>query len=288
MLIGGPPHWTTQWKAIATRLSTRSRLLLACDFDGTLAPIVARPEDAALPEATRDLLRKLMLCPGLTLAFVSGRSLADLWDRIGIEGATYCGNHGLEIEGPGFSWTNPEALLRGPAMAAAVAALRRETAGMDGVIIEDKGLTATVHWRLASADDREALRPLVAQAVEKHPGLRIAHGKAVWELHPRVNWDKGTTLYQLLSRAALKGADALFLGDDVGDESAFRALPDGLTLRVGEPTETAARFQARDVLDAADFLLRFGDLRSRTCLMENHGAMSRSSSCQFITTEQTK
>ena len=250
----GPPHWAHHWEEIAAHLSARRRLLLACDFDGTLAPITARPENAVLPEAMRALLHRFARCPGITLAIVSGRALADVRARVGIEAAIYCGNHGLEIEGPDFSWTHPEAAQRRCAMAAAVAALRRDTAELDGVLVEDKGLTATVHWRLASDEARETLRPLIAQAVEGQSGLRLAHGKAVWELRPRVDWDKGAALRHLLVRENLERADALFLGDDEADESAFRALPDGITLRVGEPGATAARFCARDVSEAAGFL----------------------------------
>jgi trehalose 6-phosphate phosphatase len=232
------PHWKDHWHDIAAQLASRRRLLLACDFDGTLAPIAARPEEAVLPEGMRTLLEKFAAWPGVTLAFVSGRALGDVRTR----------------EGPDFAWTSPEAIQRRSAVGAAVAELRSATAGMSGVLIEDKGLTATVHWRMASEESREALRPLVATAVESHAGLRLGHGKAVWELRPRVSWDKGAALRHLLIRARLERGSALFLGDDETDESAFRTLADGVTVRVGEPAATAARYRARDVSDAAGFL----------------------------------
>jgi len=236
------------------RLRTRSPMLLACDFDGTLAPIVARPEEAQLPDETRVLLRRLVESKKLLVAMVSGRSLADVRHRVGIEGIVYCGNHGLEIDGPGINWSSAEGHAHRPQLADAVCTLRRQTTGIKGVIIEDKGLTATVHWRLVADESRDELRELVAAAVQSRPGLRLAYGKAVWELRPRIDWNKGAAILLMLKRAGINTADTICLGDDDTDESSFRALPDGITLRVGNSNRTAARYLLDDVADTADFL----------------------------------
>jgi trehalose 6-phosphate phosphatase len=248
-------YWSQAWKRIEAQIHAAPHLLVACDFDGTIAPIVPRPEDATLADELRLLLRWLSLRGRLTLALVSGRSLEDLRRRVGLDGVYYCGNHGLEIEGPGFAWSNAHALDHRGALATAVAELRRNAEGIPGVIIEDKLLTATIHWRMVPDESRDALREMVAAAVESRPGLRLAHGKAIWEIRPRVDWDKGSAIRHLLQRQGLSTAEAVCLGDDDTDESAFRALPDGVTLRVGGSTvETAARYRLNDVPDASAFL----------------------------------
>ena len=248
------PHWSERWKQIEEQFRSRPRVLLACDFGGTVAPIVARPDEARLSDEMRALLRQLAMRGGVTLAMVSGRSLEDVRARVGIEGIFYCGNHGLEIEGPDIAWSSADAHAHRPELADALSFLRRQTSGIEGVIIEDKGLTGTVHWRLVPDESRDELREMVAAAVQSHSGLRLAYGKAVWEVRPRVDWNKGTAIRHLLTRARLTTADAICLGDDDTDESSFRALPDGVTLRVGASATSTARFGLNDVADTAAFL----------------------------------
>ncbi|CAN5826217.1 hypothetical protein BH09VER1_BH09VER1_41910 [soil metagenome] len=247
-------HWTTAWNEKIIPLARRQRILLACDFDGTVAPIAATPHDAKLPENTHALLRKLSSCEGITLAFVSGRELADLKSKVNLEGVTYCGNHGMEIETPDLYWENSEALSYRPNLSSAIDQLKRQSADMEGVLIEDKRFTASVHWRLASPDDREQLRASVRDVLKLHPDLRLTYGKAVWEIRPPVASNKGTALSFLLRKTELAAVDAVFLGDDHTDESAFQALEEGFTIRVGTVSDTKARFRAENVADAAGLL----------------------------------
>ena len=250
------PHWSESWKQIEEELRSRPRVLLACDFDGTVAPIVARPDEARMSEEMRSLLRDFAKQQGTKLAMVSGRALKDVRQRVGIEDIFYCGNHGLEIEGPGIAWSSADAHAHRPELAGALALLKRQSAAIKGVIIEDKELTGTIHWRLVTDTGREALREMVSAAVESRAGLRLAHGKAVWELRPHVDWNKGAAIRYLLKRLALTTADVICLGDDDTDESAFCALPDALTLRVGPSATTSARFLLNDLADTSAFLSR--------------------------------
>lgn len=247
-------HWSSAWDEHIVPMAERQRLLLACDFDGTIASIASTPQEAVLPENTRILLRKLSSCDGLTLAFVSGRELSDLKAKVNLEGVAYCGNHGMQIETPDLYWENFEALSCRPELSAAIDQLRHQSAHMEGVLVEDKQFTASVHWRLASPRDREQLADLVRDVAESYPDLRLTYGKAVWEIRPSVASNKGTALAHLLKRADLAPRDAVFLGDDHTDESAFRALSDGFTIRVGDDSPTDARFRAEDVADAAGLL----------------------------------
>jgi trehalose 6-phosphate phosphatase len=101
------PHALERVAEWADAWSRTGRLVLLLDFDGTLAPIVERPELAAMPEATRDGLSRLMARPGVEVAVVSGRGLADVRERAAIPGIAYAGNHGMEIHGPGVDRIHP-------------------------------------------------------------------------------------------------------------------------------------------------------------------------------------
>jgi trehalose-phosphatase len=246
------PYWAIGGREIEARIIPGRRILIACDFDGTLAPIVAQPEAARLPTATRLILQRLMSCAGISLAFVSGRRLSDLRERVGLEGVFYCGNHGLEIQGPGFASAH-DMSHRGQ-LQAALAILTHATARMRGVLIEDKDLTATVHWRMASEPDRKRLASLVSEVTSSFSALQLTSGKAIWELRPRSSINKGTAILDLLARTGIAAENAIFLGDDETDESGFKVLREGVTICVGDSEHTAALYRARDVKDAASFL----------------------------------
>lgn len=223
-------------------------LVLLLDFDGTLAPIVARPELAEIPERTRAALDRLLAAPGVRVAVVSGRGMADARERARIGGVAYAGNHGMEIEGPGVRRVHPEALAARPELDAVAAAVVPALAEVPGAFLEDKGLTLSVHYRLAPGDHVERVREIVRGAVEGRPGLRLTEGKMVLEVRPRVEWDKGRAVLFLLDHLRPPpDAPVLYLGDDTTDEDAFRALAgwsgagEGIVVADPPPAGTAAR-----------------------------------------------
>jgi trehalose 6-phosphate phosphatase len=256
-------HWTNHWETIAAHIERRPTLLLATDFDGTLAPIARTPLEAVLPAETRTLLRRLAACDGVKLAVISGRALADTQMHVGIEGLYYAGNHGLELSGPGIELHNPQASKVHGELERVLALLVEKVAPLDGVFIEDKGVTAAIHWRMASEESRVILSKLVHDTVVAHPRLRLVAGKCVWEIRPKEGWNKGDALTHLTIRLGLAPADVLYLGDDVTDEDAFRVVRSGLTFRVGdEGAETAAHYRLRDAADTQAFLLCLLGVRS--------------------------
>jgi trehalose 6-phosphate phosphatase len=178
---------------------------LIFDVDGTLAPIVARPELAQVPEATRVLLADLVRRYAL-VAFVSGRTGDDARRMVGLDGARYVGNHGLELHplASGF----PDAI-----------AAFRDAAGRD---VEDKGLTLSYHYRDA-ADEEAARADLEALATEaRRRGLVARWGRKVLEIRPPVAADKGSAVEALVREAAAR--NALYAGDDTTDLDAFTRL----------------------------------------------------------------
>jgi trehalose 6-phosphate phosphatase len=198
--------------ALAQLTENPARAAVLLDVDGTLAPIVARPELAAVPEETRDELRRLVGRYAL-VACVSGRTGQDAARLVGVEGITYVGVHGLELAPEAEGWR--EAL--------------RPFAALDWPWLEDKGLTVALHWR--EAEDEEAARSQLKAAATRAEaaGLEARWGRKVLELRPPVEADKGTAVRALLVARGLRRA--LYAGDDTTDLDAFRGL-DGLEVAV--------------------------------------------------------
>lgn len=239
-------------------------LLVAVDFDGTLAPIVERPEDAAPLPAGRAALRRLAEREDTVVAVVSGRGLEDVRGRLDLEGIFYAGNHGMEIDGPAVRQVHPTARKARPALSRCVERISGELAEIEGSQLEDKGLTLSVHYRRVPDDDgRERVRRLVREHCGEDDDLRITEGKAVVEIRPDIDWDKGRATRFLLDTLAAKRGDqradrpALFLGDDTTDEDGFRAVAEwegGIAVGDPPPEETAAASYLRTPEEVAEFL----------------------------------
>jgi trehalose 6-phosphate phosphatase len=175
------------------------------DVDGTLAPIVDRPEDAHVPYETRTELERLRGRYGL-VACISGRSSADARRIVGVEGIEYVGAHGLELSPEAADW-------------------RERLLGFARTVdwpVEDKGVTLTFHWR--QADDQEAAAERFAEvaARARAAGIDARFGRKVLELRPPVHADKGTAVAALLDAHNLERA--VYVGDDTTDVDAFHAL----------------------------------------------------------------
>jgi trehalose 6-phosphate phosphatase len=239
---------------ILSRVRSVRRLLLALDFDGTLAPIADRPENAALPGTTAALLARIGAAGHVTLAIVSGRSIADLKRRVALD-CIYVGNHGLEIEGGGLSFRHPGAEARQPLLDAACADLDAAIDGTPGAFVERKGLSATVHVRLVAARSREIVRGAVQTAMRPYTEcLDIVPALEAWEIRPRVAWNKGSALELILESIGGDCRLVICAGDDLTDEHMFRAAPDGISIHVGNGIESAAGFAAAGPAELAAFL----------------------------------
>lgn len=221
-------------------------LALFLDYDGTLTPIVERPEDAVLADETRAVLRKL--AQRHTVAIVSGRDLQDVRQRVGIDGLHYAGSHGFDIAGPRGSHAHEAARASAPQLAAAAADVERETARLAGVQVERKRFAVAVHFRRARVADAKVVEAAVERALARHPGLRKSGGKKIFELRPDVDWDKGRAVLWLIEELKLEHALPVYIGDDDTDEDAFRALAGrgvGIAVHDG-PQVTAAQYALRD------------------------------------------
>jgi trehalose 6-phosphate phosphatase len=211
------------------------RPLLAFDFDGTLAPIVARPVDARVPVATLRRLKRLAL--RLPMAVISGRAVDDLRHHLGFEPTFDAGNHGAE----------DPTLAHRPELSAALDGLRARVlvhaAQLEqaGVQVEDKGASMALHYRLAL--DRTFATDAIGRLLQPaDAGLRVFGGKMVVNVVSAAADDKAAALHRIARRAGTQAA--VYFGDDVNDETVFAARePHWLTIRVGaDAPDSAARY----------------------------------------------
>jgi trehalose 6-phosphate phosphatase len=215
-----------------------ARMLYVFDFDGTLAPLVARPEDAELPRELGDQL--CQLAEVATVAILSGRALRDLRPRLGFQPHYLMGNHGIEgVPGWEEQGRNYAGLCRYWAQE-----LHGLLAGMPeadaGVQLENKQYSLSVHYRLA-ADPAQCAQHLQQVFARLQPAPRVMAGKCVFNLLPQGAADKGRALSQLMYMTQARGA--LYVGDDVTDEDVFRLhRRDILGVRTEYDAESAAEF----------------------------------------------
>jgi alpha,alpha-trehalose-phosphate synthase [UDP-forming]/trehalose-phosphatase len=236
-------------------------LAFLADFDGTLAEFADHPDAVTLPAAVKASLTRLSHGSAL-VAIVSGRSLSDIRRRVGIEGLVYAGNHGLEMAGPGWTWTHPAALKAQEAVAACCRRLWRMLHGVPGAWVEDKGLTATVHFRLTPHRFVDRVSVAVREDIARLPvgTLAVHPGKHVLEIRPDVSWNKGTAARWILNRvlgpSAAEQVSVIYAGDDRTDEDVFEALPDpAVTIKVGAHVlPTAARYSLRGANEVSRFI----------------------------------
>ncbi len=217
-----------EWEKALDELA-EGDVLLAFDFDGTLAPIVPSPPEARMQLSTWALLRVVALL--YPTAVISGRSRADLAPRVArIPLVATIGSHGAEA---GFG---PIDLKLRRRVAAWRDAIREPVEALQGVFMEDNGFSLSIHYRHAPspADARRA----ITAAVSSVPEARIVPGRFVVTLAPAEAPNKGQALQALLSR--LGKARALFVGDDRTDEDAFRAAGVAVAVRVGRSGRSAA------------------------------------------------
>jgi trehalose 6-phosphate phosphatase len=244
-----------QGKRWAVRLRRARRLLLCLDFDGTLVPIQDHPDQVWPTKRLHQLLAQLSASGDLVVAVLSGRALSDLRKRLDLPGIVYSGNHGLEIQGPGWSHVEPLAAQRAPALAELGRRLDRALSACPGCWVEDKGLTLCVHYRRASPAAWSEVERIVAEVCqEHHDWLTLRAGKRTWDLFPGPALGKGTAVSRLLQRHAGKDVLGLAIGDDTTDEDMFQVLEDGLTVRVGENQGTAARYCLPGPAEVHEFL----------------------------------
>lgn len=239
-------------------------ITLFLDYDGTLVPIAPRPQDARLAGKMRHLLESLKEFPEVKLAIVSGRGIEDLKKIIGINGIIYVGNHGFQIEGPQIKFESLLSTGYRAALEKIKKQLSEKLSSIRGVLLEDKGFSLSLHYRLVNkkliprvkAVFRQAYAPFLAKNQ-----IKVRPGKMLLEVKPPIQWDKGKVVLWLLARwrfgAGNQEVLPIYLGDDLTDEDVFRVLKNrGWGVFIGRPKESAAKYYLKNTAEVREFLSR--------------------------------
>jgi trehalose 6-phosphate phosphatase len=248
---------------VGDRILAAPHLLVGVDYDGTLTHFVANPMGAVLSTQMQRVLLSLAENEAVSLAIFSGRDRADLQTHVDIPGVIYVGNHGLDISGPGFLFVEPGAVARTETLKELAAELERKLKPIAGAVVEYKGVTVSVHYRQAAAEDADEVRRLVHATLAGaiHPFM-LTQGEKVFEIRPRVYWNKGTALNWIREHIGKPEALPIYVGDSATDEDVFTAIPEGITIKVRPAADTAARYslesppEVRKFLEWVDEILR--------------------------------
>jgi len=263
-------HLFQSWQEFSEACRNVPHVLLFFDYDGTLTPIVSRPELAVLSTEVRNTLRALVQKSTLSVGIISGRSLSEIKSMVAVNGLYYGGNHGLEIEGPDLKYVSREAETARALINDLAGELATALGDISGTIIEDKGLSLSVHYRLVKDGEEEAVADIFQHATNSlldQGKIRITTGKKVFEVRPPIDWNKGKAVEKIASEITtalnLKQELTVYLGDDNTDEDAFKVLHrlEGWSIFVGgENPSSAAEYYLDSPSEVAEFLSRMLDL----------------------------
>ena len=239
------------------------------DYDGVLTPIVERPEDAVISDTMREVVKNL--AERTSVCVVSGRDRPVVQELMGLDNLVVAGSHGFDIWSPEEGRIERdqdgdfEELLDG-----VKDRVEREVEPIEGTSVEPKAASVAVHYRQVADEEKPKVGEIVDSILGEHPDdLKMTPGKMVYEIQPKIDWDKGRAVLYLIDTLGLDRDDVvpIYLGDDVTDEDAFNALADtGIGVFVGSPDdpEVAGRTTAANfALDSVDDVERFLDRLAR-------------------------
>ncbi|SDQ16015.1 trehalose-phosphatase [Halopelagius longus] len=241
---GETPLFRSRTTEVGEWLDDAEGLTLGLDFDGTLAPIGADPEETEIYPDSRKAVEELVDHPRIEVTVISGRELADVVERVGIDGIDYAGNHGLEMRIDGEKEVHPDAVTARSEIEDLCAEIRSEIDHVPGSFVEEKGVTASVHFRQTPEEYVEEVVAAVEElAADSEEDIHVVSGKQIREIRPDVDWDKGRVVDRLDERAP-DGWRTMYVGDDTTDEDAFRAVqPSGIGILVGDRPDTDADYR---------------------------------------------
>jgi trehalose-phosphatase len=259
-------HLFTFLDRILNQIKAASHIILFLDYDGTLVPICREPSLAQLSSDTKKVLRDLSLNPRFSVGIISGRSLREIRKLVGIPHLFYAGNHGFEMVFQNRVWTHPALKVFIPELKKVARRVHDRTRGIDGIYIENKKITVSIHYRNVTDHPPGRIFAIIAQVVEPFSQhFMIARGKKVFEVRPRIDWDKGKAVDELTHLCALPSKPLkIYIGDDQTDEDAFGVLAqEDISIRVGYKKGSAARYFCRGSSEVVTFLKKLEGVSPR-------------------------
>jgi trehalose 6-phosphate phosphatase len=281
-------------EAIVARIGDLRRRIIILDFDGTLSPIVDRPDDARLAAGAEEAVDRLLDSPA-GVVVLSGRHLDDLAPRLGRLAVTLVGGHGAAARQADGSRTSVVDIGEiEPVLREARSAIDQALDGADGWMVEEKPHSVAVHYRNAAPDNVDRIHAAVLEALEpltdRPPGWSLLDGKAVVELRPRAV-NKGEAVRWIAARHP--GRVPLVIGDDVTDEEAFAAARelggDGVLVNPS-PRPTKARWRLDGPDRVVEVLRRMTETASAPApptepvehAIEDHGLITDSRTAALV------
>ncbi|OGC80978.1 MAG: trehalose-phosphatase [candidate division Zixibacteria bacterium RBG_16_43_9] len=230
-------------RGLEEKIRKAQRVFLFLDYDGTLTSIQNTPDLALLSSSTRRTLQSLSSLPQMILTVISGRTLSEIQKLIGLDNVNYVGNHGLEMKVKSHKYViNQHKKIR-KKISLFCQRIKRKTHWFSGVLVENKGLSASIHYRLAKEDCVPELKKIVSATI--YPFKRsyeLRDGKKVLEIRPKTKRNKGWAVNEIIHRYNSKRKTYslyFYLGDDLTDEDAFQLVNSkrGYSIRVDKRKE---------------------------------------------------
>jgi trehalose-phosphatase len=246
------PHLFLDWPRVAAKLNSRGSATVFLDFDGTLVNIVPRPDQVKVLPETRNILKKMSHNERLRVVIISGRRRHEIQHFIGLEHVVYLGLYGWEKGGAVHLSLKEEIdLVR------AHVTLAEKLAKVPGVWIETKQISLSVHVREARPQDTRKIQRIVRSVLRTFQStLRLQQNIRDYEIMPRSACNKGDAVRKCLASGTSRGTIPIFFGDDYSDEPAFVAAKTGVSVLVGEPRPTRAKFRLRGPAEVTEALYR--------------------------------
>ncbi len=257
------PSLQSEFSKISRIIKNRKPVLFL-DYDGTLTPIVKRPEEAVISEEMQNALR--ICAEKFTVAAVSGRDMDDLKNKIRVDNLIYAGSHGFRISGPEglyHEYEKTEEIV--PQLDKLEEKLQKEFSQIDeGIQIDRKRYAIGIHYRNAKEESVQEITEKVNEIITHHPDFKKGEGKKILEIKPNVDWHKGKALLWILEKLALDDKSKyvpVYIGDDITDEDAFVSVREtGIGILVGSHgEETAAKYRLKNVYQVRILLQKLAD-----------------------------